>query len=109
MSSRAERSEGEWKDVDHLAIAVDPLSLQMGKLRFCLLCGTDRLRPDNDRDGRHEISAAAISASGSGCCRAPRCFALRLGASLSDAACALIVGFPPGGPTDIVARLMGQW
>ena len=50
MSSRAERSEGEWKDVDHLAIAVDPLSLKMDKLRFCLLCGTDRLRPHNDRD-----------------------------------------------------------
>ena len=31
MSSRAERSEGEWKDVDHLAIAVDPLSLKMGQ------------------------------------------------------------------------------
>ena len=33
----------------------------------------------------------------------------RKGASLSDAAGALIVGYPAGGGTDIFARLMGQW
>ena len=32
-----------------------------------------------------------------------------MGASLSDAAGAHLVGFPAGGPIDILARLIGQW
>ena len=74
----------------------------------------------------NEISPPKISASGRGRCRAASLVARREGASLSDAAGALIVGAPPGGVADIrcatdrsvvvgasgadiIARLFGQW
>ena len=60
--------------------------------------------------GHHETSPPTISASGSGRCRAAGRLAHRLGARpIRRGRCALIVGFPPGGPTDILARLIGQW
>ena len=68
-------------------------------------------RPYRDREGggKWKTSSPTISASGRGRCRAPGRLAHRMGARLSDAARALIVGFAPGGATDIVARLIGQW
>ena len=59
---------------------------------------------------RHETSPPTISASGRGRCRAAGRVAHREGASLSDAAGAhRSLALPPGGATDIVARLIGQW
>ena len=49
-------------------------------------------------------------ASGRGRCRAAGCVAHRAGANLSVAAGAhRSLALPPGGATDIVARLIGQW
>src|SRR5262245_50253367 len=62
--------------------------------------------------GRYETSPPkTLPASGHGRCRAAGSLAGRPGASLSDAAGALIliVTVAPGGAPDIIARLIGQW
>src|SRR5262249_56715222 len=50
-----------------------------------------------------------ISASGRGCCCTADAVVESMGASLSDAAGHIIVGFAAGGGTDPLARLIGRW
>jgi tripartite-type tricarboxylate transporter receptor subunit TctC len=61
------------------------------------------------REESDEDSAASISATGSGCCSAAGRSSDREGANLSVTAGAFCCRRPPGGPLDILARLMGQW
>jgi tripartite-type tricarboxylate transporter receptor subunit TctC len=61
------------------------------------------------REESDEDSAASISKSSSGCCRAAGGTAYCKGANLSVTAGAFCCRRPPGGPLDILARLMGQW
>ena len=56
-----------------------------------------------------KLPRRAISAFGGGRCRAARCLALRLGASLSVATGALVVGFAGWRHPGRLARLMGSW
>src|SRR5262249_36518970 len=56
-----------------------------------------------------ETGSQTILALGRGRCGAPGRVADRPGANLSDPAGAHHVGFAPGGATDIMARLIGQW
>ena len=68
-----------------------------------------RFTGNSERDV-YETSPPTISASGRGRCRAAGRVARRMGASLSVAAGAhRSSALPPGGATDILARLMGQW
>ena len=61
------------------------------------------------RGHHHETSPQKISASGSGCCRAPVSLTNRNGRCLSDAAGAHRRRLCRRGLADIVARPMGQW
>ena len=67
-----------------------------------------RFTGNSERDVS-ETSPPTISASGRGRCRAPGHVADRGGTSLPVAAGALDHRRSPGGATDILARLIGQW
>jgi len=71
------------------------------KMTWRLVVGTSERRS-------HETSPSQILASGSGHCRAASLFALRAGASLSDAPITIIVAAAAGGTTD-EWLLLGQW
>jgi len=63
--------------------------------------------PTKVRDFKDQTSPPQVLASGHRRCRAAGRVEHRAGASLSVAAGALVVGFPPGGGADITARAPG--
>ena len=67
-------------------------------------------RRPNSMEERDESSTPSFSAIRRRCCRCSGLAATAHRRSIIQATrCASLVGFPPGGPTDIFARLIGQW
>ena len=78
------------------------------------MCGEDGKDKKDRRSefierSRHGSSASTVPASRHGRYRAASRLSPRRGAELSDAAGAIVSGYPPGGVNDIYARLIGQW
>ena len=60
------------------------------------------------RERSHEISTPSIPLAGSGCCALPAVSRMAKAQTYPTRPVRIIVGFGPGGPVDIIARLIGQ-